>query len=163
MPLKPRHRKFPLGALRRLRHQPLTGRTSNGDTPFVTYPMQSISPVPDPPTSSATTPDPTSPMDYYASQSSPSLSSPERILKRSSLRTPGTMILERLDELLLGHGLRGPAGSALVDDPPRKLLLSSQVLQVANSNTVKDHFPFLFNDHWSSPSQLLMSMMRYWK
>ena len=163
MPLKPRHRKFPLGALRHLRHQPLTGRTSNGDTPFVTYPMQSISPVPDPPTSSATTPDPTSPMDYYASQSSPSSSSPERILKRSSLRTPGTMILERLDELLLGHGSRGPAGSALVDDPPRKLLLSSQVLQVANSNTVKDHFPFLFNDHWSSPSQLLMSMMRYWK
>ena len=48
------------------------------------------------------------------------------------------MILERLDEPLLGHGSCGPArGSALVDDPPRslaKLLLSSQVLQV-----VPDH------------------------
>jgi len=55
------------------------------------------------------------------------------------------MILERLDELL-GHGSRGPAGFTFVDDPPRKLLLSSQVLQVANSNTVKDRFLFLFND-----------------
>jgi serine/arginine repetitive matrix protein 2 len=118
---------------------------SNGDTPFVTYPTQSVSPGPDPPTSSAT-PDPTSSLDDYASQSSPSSSSPERFLERSSLRTPGTMILERLDELLSGHGSRGPAGSALVDDPPRKLLLSSQVLQVANSNTVKDRFLFLFND-----------------
>ena len=118
--------------------------TSNGDTPFVTYPTQSVSPVPDP-TPSAT-PDPTSSLDDYASQSSPSSSSPERFLERTSLRTPGRMILERLDELLLGHGSRGPIGSALVDDPPRKLLLSSQVLQVANSNTVKDRFMFLFND-----------------
>jgi hypothetical protein len=55
------------------------------------------------------------------------------------------MILERLDELL-GYGSRGPTGSAFVDDPPRRLLLSSQVLQVANSNTVKDRFLFLFND-----------------
>ena len=55
------------------------------------------------------------------------------------------MILERLDELL-GYGSRGPNGSTFVDDPPRKLLLSSQVLQVANSNTVKDRFLFLFND-----------------
>jgi hypothetical protein len=55
------------------------------------------------------------------------------------------MILERLDELL-GYGSRGPTGSTFVDDPPRKLLLSSQVLQVANSNTVKDRFLFLFND-----------------
>ena len=119
--------------------------TSNGDMPFVTYPTQPASPVPDPTTSSAT-PDPTSSLDDYASQSSPSSSSPERFLERKSLRTPGTMILERLDELLLGQGSRGPAGSALVDDPPRKLLLSSQVLQVVNSNTVKDRFLFLFND-----------------
>jgi hypothetical protein len=40
----------------------------------------------------------------------------------------------------------GPNGSTFVDDPPRRLLLSSQVLQVANSNTVKDRFLFLFND-----------------
>jgi hypothetical protein len=55
------------------------------------------------------------------------------------------MILERLDEQL-GNGLRGSNGSTFVDDPPRRLLLSSQVLQVANSNTVKDRFLFLFND-----------------
>lgn len=120
-------------------------RVANGDTPFVTYPTQSVSPVPDPTTSSAT-PDPTSSLDDYASQSSPSSSSPERFLERKSLRKPGTMILERLDELLLGNGSRGPAGSGFVDDPPRKLLLSSQVLQVVNSNTVKDRFLFLFND-----------------
>ena len=77
--------------------------TSNGDTPFVTYPMQSISPVPDPPTSSATL-DPASSLDDYASQSSPSSSSLKHLLERSSLHTPGMMILERLDELLLGHG-----------------------------------------------------------
>ena len=114
--------------------------TSNG---FVTYPTQSASPVPDP--NSSATPDPTSSLDDYASQSSPSSSSPERILEPPISRTPGTMILERLDELL-GYGSRGPSGSTFVDDPPRKLLLSSQVLQVANSNTVKDRFLFLFND-----------------
>lgn len=59
------------------------------------------------------------------------------------------MILERLEELLKDMGLHGPAGPALVDDPPSKLLLSSQVLQVsqvADSNTVKDGFLFLFSD-----------------
>jgi serine/arginine repetitive matrix protein 2 len=117
--------------------------TSSSDTPSVTYPTQPASPVPDP-TSSAT-PDPTSSLDDYASQSSPSSSSQERFLERTSLRTPGMTILERLDELL-GHGSRGPTSSTFVDDPPRKLLLSSQVLQVANSNTVKDRFLFLFND-----------------
>jgi serine/arginine repetitive matrix protein 2 len=53
-------------------------------------------------------------------------------------------MLERLDTLL-GNGSRGLAGTAF-DNPPRKLLLSSQVFQVANSNTVKDRFLFLFND-----------------
>ncbi|KAH9176580.1 hypothetical protein EDB89DRAFT_2112571 [Lactarius sanguifluus] len=76
---------------------------------------------------------------------SPSSTSPERFLEPTTSRTPGTMILERLDEIL-GHGSRGSDGSPFVDDPPRKLLLSSQVLQVANSNTVKDRFLFLFND-----------------
>ncbi|KAI0035906.1 Sec7 domain-containing protein, partial [Vararia minispora EC-137] len=35
---------------------------------------------------------------------------------------------------------------SLIQDPPRKLLLSSPVLQVANANTVKDRFLFLFTD-----------------
>lgn len=116
---------------------------SNGDAQSETYPAQSMSPAPDP--NSSATPDPTSSLDDYASQSSPSSSSPERILEPITSRTPGTMILERLDEIL-GHGSRGSDGSPFVDDPPRKLLLSSQVFQVANSNTVKDRFLFLFND-----------------
>jgi hypothetical protein len=36
--------------------------------------------------------------------------------------------------------------ASAIDDPPRKLLLSSPVLQVVNSNTVKDRFLFLFSD-----------------
>jgi hypothetical protein len=36
--------------------------------------------------------------------------------------------------------------ASAIDDPPRKLVLSSPVLQVVNSNTVKDRFLFLFND-----------------
>ncbi|KAH9056579.1 hypothetical protein EDB87DRAFT_1579298 [Lactarius vividus] len=116
---------------------------SNGDAQSETYPAQSMSPAPDP--NSSATPDPTSSLDDYASQSSPSSTSPERCLEPTTSRTPGTMILERLDEIL-GHGSRGSDGSPFVDDPPRKLLLSSQVLQVANSNTVKDRFLFLFND-----------------
>ncbi|KAI9509498.1 hypothetical protein F5148DRAFT_1187202, partial [Russula earlei] len=115
----------------------------NGDAQSVTYPTQSVSPAPDP--NSSATPDPTSSLDDYASQSSPSSSSPERFLEPTTSRTPAEMILERLDEQL-SHGPRGPTGSTFVDDPPRKLLLSSQVLQVANSNTVKDRFLFLFND-----------------
>ena len=116
--------------------------TSNGDAQSVTYPAQSISPAPD---NSSATPDPTSSLDGYASQSSPSSSSPERFLESTNSRTPRTMILDRLD-VLLGNRSRGPTGTPFVDDPPRRLLLSSQVLQVANSNTVKDRFLFLFND-----------------
>ncbi|KAH9013745.1 hypothetical protein EDB85DRAFT_2076558 [Lactarius pseudohatsudake] len=94
---------------------------SNGDAHSETYPTQSMSPAPDP-NSSAT---PRS----------------DVIVRR--LRQP--ILALRLDEIL-GHGSRGSDGSPFVDDPPRKLLLSSQVLQVANSNTVKDRFLFLFND-----------------
>jgi serine/arginine repetitive matrix protein 2 len=119
------------------------GLASNGDAQSETYPAQSMSPAPDP--NSSATPDPTSSLDDYASQSSPSSSSPERFLEPPTSRTPGTMILERLDEML-GPVSRGSDGSPFVDDPPRKLLLSSQVFQVANSNTVKDRFLFLFND-----------------
>ncbi len=117
--------------------------TSIGDAQSETYPAQSMSPAPDP--NSSATPDPTSSLDDYASHSSPSSSSPERFLEPTTSRTPGAMILEQLDEFL-GHGSRGSDVSPFVDDPPRKLLLSSQVLQVANSNTVKDRFLFLFND-----------------
>ncbi len=33
-----------------------------------------------------------------------------------------------------------------IEEPARKLLISSPVLQVVNANTVKDRFLFLFND-----------------
>lgn len=36
--------------------------------------------------------------------------------------------------------------ASAVDEPPRKLVLSSPVLQVVNNNTVKDRFLFMFND-----------------
>ena len=64
--------------------------TPNGDT-LVTYP-KSISPALDP--TLYAIPDPTLSLDSYATQSSPSSSSPERFLKWTSLHTPGAMILE---------------------------------------------------------------------
>lgn len=57
----------------------------------------------------------------------------------------GSLVLERLEENL-ARGSRSPMWSAAVDDPPRKLVLSSPVLQVVNQNTVKDRFLFLFTD-----------------
>ncbi|KAF8893839.1 hypothetical protein BD779DRAFT_1669368 [Infundibulicybe gibba] len=57
----------------------------------------------------------------------------------------GTFVLERLDENL-ARGSRSPMWASAVDDPARKLMLSSPVLQVVNPNTVKDRFLFLFND-----------------
>ncbi|KAF7984228.1 hypothetical protein HWV62_16036 [Athelia sp. TMB] len=57
----------------------------------------------------------------------------------------GSVVLQRLDEML-GRGPRSPMWASAIDDPPRKLLLSSPVLQVASANTVKDRFLFLFND-----------------
>jgi len=135
MPETPAHDELPLDEPR--------VSASNGDAQSVTYPTQPMSPAPDP--NSSATPDPTSSLEDSTSQSSPSSSSPERFLEPITSRTPGAMMLERLDEQL-ASGSRGSGGPTFVDDPPRRLLLSSQVLQVANSNTVKDRFLFLFND-----------------
>ncbi|TRM69931.1 Sec7 domain-containing protein, partial [Schizophyllum amplum] len=57
----------------------------------------------------------------------------------------GPVVLERLEESL-AQGSRSPMLAAAVDEPSRKLLLSSPVLQVVNANTVKDRFLFLFTD-----------------
>ncbi|WVR06285.1 hypothetical protein IAU60_003315 [Kwoniella sp. DSM 27419] len=54
-------------------------------------------------------------------------------------------VLSRMDEVL-AMGPDDPARPDILDDPPRKLLLSTQVLQVVNVNTVKDRYLFLFND-----------------
>lgn len=88
------------------------------------------------------TPDPSSISDYPAPTASESSSTSS---SRYSLRDhQGSVVLEKLEENLA----RGwsPMWASAIDDPPRKLVLSSPVLQVVNPNTVKDRFLFLFND-----------------
>ena len=96
---------------------------------------------------SSTTPDPQSSVDDDHSHSgSASLStlSSHPVIDATKLGSHEPSIFDLMDELL------GRADSSLppmpIEDPPRKLLLSSPVLQVVNSNTVKDRFLFLFND-----------------
>ncbi|KAK7057120.1 hypothetical protein R3P38DRAFT_2839421 [Favolaschia claudopus] len=48
--------------------------------------------------------------------------------------TQASFVLERLEENL-SRGSRSPIWASAIDDPPRKLLLSSPVLQVVNANT----------------------------
>jgi len=89
------------------------------------------------------TPDPSSISDYPAPTASESSSTTS---SRYSLRDhQGSVVLERLEESL-ARGFRSPMWASAIDDPPRKLVLSSPVLQVVNPNTVKDRFLFLFND-----------------
>jgi hypothetical protein len=54
-------------------------------------------------------------------------------------------VLRRM-EGVLSLPANDPSRPDFLDDPPRKLLLSQQVLQVVNMNTVKDRYLFLFND-----------------
>lgn len=103
---------------------------------------------PDPPSSA--TPDPQSSLDEFPDRStSGSLSSDMSSPNSPALAThdPGraAVIMERLDEAL-GRGSKSSIWPIAIDDPPRKLVLSSPVLQVANANTVKDRFLFLFTD-----------------
>ncbi|KAI0656538.1 hypothetical protein C8Q70DRAFT_921270 [Cubamyces menziesii] len=104
---------------------------------------------PDPP--SSTTPDPQSSLDDFPTQStsesfsstmSSSQHSPDPPAQEPSV---GAAILERFEEVL-GRGSKSSLWPSVIDDPPRKLVLSSPVLQVANANTVKDRFLFLFTD-----------------
>ncbi|KAF9481546.1 hypothetical protein BDN70DRAFT_930783 [Pholiota conissans] len=91
----------------------------------------------------AVTPDPSSISDYPAPTASESSSESS---SQSSLGVnQGQAVLDRLDENL-SRGFKSPMWSSVIDDPPRKLVLSSPVLQVVNPNTVKDRFLFLFND-----------------
>ncbi|KAG9221047.1 hypothetical protein CCMSSC00406_0005514 [Pleurotus cornucopiae] len=107
---------------------------------------------PEPP--SSTTPDPTSSLSDYpaatTSTSSSASSSQSRESHFTEQRPPpvesqGHVVLERLEENL-ARGSRSPMWASAVDDPARKLVLSSPVLQVVNPNTVKDRFLFLFTD-----------------
>ncbi|WWD18401.1 hypothetical protein CI109_102851 [Kwoniella shandongensis] len=54
-------------------------------------------------------------------------------------------VLSRMDEVL-ALSPDDPQRPDILDDPPRKLLLSTQVLQIVNVHTVKDRYLFLFND-----------------
>ncbi|KAH9851475.1 hypothetical protein C2E23DRAFT_733101 [Lenzites betulinus] len=104
---------------------------------------------PDPP--SSTTPDPQSSLDDFptrsTSESLPSTTSSSQHSPDPPAHEPelGAMIMERFEETL-GRGSKSSLWPAALDDPPRKLVLSSPVLQVANANTVKDRFLFLFTD-----------------
>ncbi|PPQ63472.1 hypothetical protein CVT24_005129 [Panaeolus cyanescens] len=84
------------------------------------------------------TPDPSSISEYPAPTPSESSST------SSSHSSQGALILERLEESLI-KGQRNDI-LATLEDPPRKVILASPVLQVVNSNTVKDRFLILFND-----------------
>ena len=95
---------------------------------------------------SSATPDPLSSLEDFPPQStSESSSTTSSQYSQYPIRSQGAIVLERLDEML-GRGTRSPMWAAAIDDPPRKLILSSPVLQVVNSNTVKDRFLFLFSD-----------------
>ena len=106
-----------------------------------------LSSPPEPPSSA--TPDPQSSLDEYPtvstsdSQSSSSLTGSPGM--RANEPNRASVIMSRLEEAL-GRGSKGSIWPIAIDDPPRKLVLSSPVLQVSNANTVKDRFMFLFND-----------------
>jgi len=84
--------------------------------------------------------------DYHSRSSSASLStlSSHPVIDATKSGSQESSILDLMDEFL------SRADSSLppmpIEDPTRKLLLSSPVLQVVNSNAVKDQFLFLFND-----------------
>ncbi|KAK4686095.1 hypothetical protein P7C73_g4037, partial [Tremellales sp. Uapishka_1] len=75
--------------------------------------------------------------------------SPNAVLdevKETTTLPPRSMqVLNRMDDVL-ALGPDDPSRPEILDDPPRKLLLATQVLQVVNVHTVKDRYLFLFND-----------------
>lgn len=113
--------------------------------------IQFSHPLPSPPEPpSSTTPDPQSSLSEY-----PNPSTSESISSMSSSRhspdgqidyvSKAPLFMERLEDML-GRSSKSAVMPNAIEDPPRKLILSSPVLQVANANTVKDRFLFLFND-----------------
>jgi serine/arginine repetitive matrix protein 2 len=94
---------------------------------------------------SSTTPDPTSSVEGFSGRSTSASSSTPSSQYSARNSAQGAIVLERLDDML-GRGSRSPMWASAIDDPPRKLLLTSPVLQIVNPNTVKDRFLFLFSD-----------------
>ncbi|KAG5639415.1 hypothetical protein H0H81_002947 [Sphagnurus paluster] len=91
----------------------------------------------------STTPDPYSSLSDYPAHSTSESSSTTS--SQYSLAPQGPLFLERVDEEL-SRGSRSRIWATSLDDPPRKLLLSTPVFQVVNHNTLKDRFLFLFSD-----------------
>lgn len=132
-------------------HDPDFVAEGNG-SPSHMYIVPDFSPSfcqPEPP--SSTTPDPQSSLDdfpthstseSFSSTASSSQHSPDHVHSEPS---QSNIVMERLDEVL-GRGSKSSLWPTAIDDPPRKLVLCSPILQVASANTVKDRFLFLFND-----------------
>jgi serine/arginine repetitive matrix protein 2 len=125
------------------------GKSGDSSPYIMETPISESAPeIPSPPAPpSSATPDPQSSMDDYHSRSgSASLStlSSHPVIDATKSGSQESSILDLMDELLSRIDSSSPPTP--IEDPPRKLLLSSPVLQVVNSNTVKDRFLFLFND-----------------
>ncbi|KAI0373578.1 hypothetical protein BV20DRAFT_962784 [Pilatotrama ljubarskyi] len=152
---------------REMAHSPRIGARPDADTsagtsgaaspPYVLSDHSSPGFWSPPEPTSSTTPDPQSSLDDFPTRStSESFSSTMSSSQHSPDPSPpahepspgvstGERIMERLEEVL-GRGSKSSLWPSAIDDPPRKLVLSSPVLQVANANTVKDRFLFLFTD-----------------
>lgn len=75
-----------------------------------------------------------------------------RVTRLPAAELPANRILAKLDSILgpepdqPSQQSSSRSTTGLLDPPPRKLLLSSPVLQVVNANTVKDRYLLLFSD-----------------
>ncbi|KAG7098683.1 hypothetical protein E1B28_000597 [Marasmius oreades] len=140
----------PLGELSEVEKTPkaqrnMTSPMSDDDNSRLPILDQSTA-LPSPPDALSTTPDPSSSLSDYPLPSTSDCSSTSSRYSVGGFPGPqGAIVLQQLEEQL-SRSSRSPMWAAAIDDPPRKLILSSPVLQVVNSNTVKDRFLFLFND-----------------
>ncbi|KAF8493629.1 hypothetical protein JB92DRAFT_3127232 [Gautieria morchelliformis] len=82
-----------------------------------------------------------------ASQTDSSLSYKPSDSPETPVRPPdrASVVLQRLDSLL-SRDANDPNAWAFLEDPPRKLIMSSSVTQVIDSNTIRERFLFLFTD-----------------
>jgi serine/arginine repetitive matrix protein 2 len=88
----------------------------------------------------SSTPDPSSSLSDYPRSTSESSSS-----SQCSFTPQGSVVIDKLDENLL-RGSRNPRLTSIIDEPPRRSVLTWSVYQVVNQRTVKDRFLFLFKD-----------------
>ncbi|CAK5281568.1 unnamed protein product [Mycena citricolor] len=103
--------------------------------------------IPSPPDPLSATPDPGSSLSDYArgSTSESSSTNSSHYSDGGHVESQGSLILEKLEENL-ARSSRSPMWASVIDEPPRRFLMSSACLQVVNANTIKDRFLFLFSD-----------------